>query len=72
MTTHISVRPEASLEPLRLIVASNFYFYLLMYQICYTSVLPEFDYYDNLINEDVIYDDTYICQTRSKPRTTET
>ena len=32
-----------------LFFASNFYFYLLMYQICDTSILPEFDYYDNLV-----------------------
>ena len=32
-----------------LFLASNFYFYLLMYQICDTSILPEFDYYDNLV-----------------------
>ena len=31
-----------------LFLASNFYFYLLMYQICDTGILPEFDYYDNL------------------------
>ena len=59
MTTHISVRPEASLEPLRLIVASNFYFYLLMYQ--FTPVYSRnFDYYDNSTNGDMMYDDTYI------------
>ena len=34
-----------------LFLASNFYFYLLMYQICDTSILPEFDYYDNLVLE---------------------
>ena len=34
-----------------LFLASNFYFYLLMYQICDTSILPIFDYYDNLVLE---------------------